>query len=58
MTQDERWLSRYNEVVDFIKANKRNPSRHRIEGGRGDGGQVPVPTLKISILHNYSLIAA
>lgn len=31
MTQDERWLSRYNEVVEFIKANKRNPSRHRIE---------------------------
>ena len=24
----------------------------------GDGGQAPVPTLKISILHNYSLIAA
>lgn len=31
MTQDERWLVRYNEVVEFIKANKRNPSRHRIE---------------------------
>ena len=31
MTQDERWLSRYNEVMGFIKANKRNPSKHRIE---------------------------
>ena len=31
MTQDERWMARYNEVVDFIKVNQRNPSRHRIE---------------------------
>jgi len=31
MTQDERWLTRYNEVKDFIVTNKRNPSRHRIE---------------------------
>ena len=31
MTQDERWLLRYNEVKDFIVTNKRNPSRHRIE---------------------------
>ena len=31
MTQDERWMSKYNEVVAFIKANKRNPSRHRLE---------------------------
>jgi hypothetical protein len=31
MTQDERWLTRYNEVVGFIEANHRNPSRHRIE---------------------------
>ena len=31
MTQEERWLSRYNEVVDFINANHRNPSKHRIE---------------------------
>lgn len=28
MTQDEKWLIKYNEVVAFIKANKRNPSRH------------------------------
>lgn len=31
MTQDERWLTRYNEVKDFIETNKRNPSRHRLE---------------------------
>jgi len=31
MDQDTRWLTRYNEVVDFIEANKRNPSKHRIE---------------------------
>ena len=31
MTQDERWLTRYKEVMEFIQANKRNPSKHRIE---------------------------
>ena len=31
MKQDERRMTRYNEVVSFIKANKRNPSKHRIE---------------------------
>lgn len=31
MTQDERWLNKYNEVVEFINTNHRNPSRHRIE---------------------------
>ena len=31
MTQDERWLTRYKEVVSFIETNHRNPSRHRIE---------------------------
>ena len=31
MTQDERWLAKYNEVKTFIEANKRNPSKHRIE---------------------------
>lgn len=28
MTQDERWQARYNEVVDFIQANHRNPSKY------------------------------
>lgn len=31
MTQEERWLAKYNEVVEFIETNHRNPSRHRIE---------------------------
>lgn len=31
ITQDERWQKRYEEVKEFIKRNKRNPSRHRIE---------------------------
>jgi len=31
MTQEERWLKRYDEVVAFIETNKRNPSKHRIE---------------------------
>ena len=31
MTQDDRWLTRYNEVKTFIETNKRNPSKHRIE---------------------------
>ena len=28
MTQDEKWLAKYNEVKDFIETNKRNPSKH------------------------------
>ena len=28
MTQDERWLIRYNEVKTFIEKNHRNPSKH------------------------------
>lgn len=31
MTQDERWMIRYEEVMDFIETNHRNPSKHRIE---------------------------
>ena len=31
MTQDERWQTRYKEVLDFIESNHRNPSRHRLE---------------------------
>lgn len=31
MDQETRWLTRYKEVVDFIEANRRNPSKHRIE---------------------------
>ncbi len=28
MTQDERWLVRYNEVKSFIEENHRNPSKY------------------------------
>lgn len=28
MTQDEKWIARYNEVVTFVEINKRNPSKH------------------------------
>ena len=31
MTQEERWNIRYQEVMAFIEANHRNPSKHRIE---------------------------
>ena len=31
MTQDERWLTRYKELMDFIESNHRNPSRHFVE---------------------------
>ena len=31
MTQEETWLKKYKEVVEFINANKRNPSRYNAE---------------------------
>ena len=31
MTQDEKWTVRCQEVVEFIEANHRNPSKCRIE---------------------------
>ena len=31
MTQEQRWLTKYNQVKSFIETNHRNPSRHRIE---------------------------
>ena len=34
MTQDEKWQTRYNEVVTFIEVNKRNPSKY-VEGEFG-----------------------
>ena len=27
MTQDEKWIARYNEVKDFIEREHRNPSK-------------------------------
>jgi len=31
MTQEERWMTRYKEVVSFIEANHRNPSKYILE---------------------------
>ena len=31
MTQEERWMTRYKEVVSFIEANHRNPSKYAPE---------------------------
>ena len=31
MTQEERWLKQYDEVMGFLEKNHRNPSKHRIE---------------------------
>lgn len=31
MTQEERWIIRYEEVVGFIESNHRNPSKYCIE---------------------------
>ena len=28
MTQQERWMVRYNEVSEFISSNHRNPSKY------------------------------
>ena len=28
MTQEERWMTKYKEVVSFIETNHRNPSKH------------------------------
>ena len=31
MTQDERWQKRYDEVMEFITSNHRNPSKYNLE---------------------------
>lgn len=31
MTQDERWIIRYQELKSFIETNKRNPSKYEPE---------------------------
>lgn len=31
MTQDEQWVAKWQEVIDFIETYHRNPSKHRIE---------------------------
>ena len=34
MTQDERWIEKYNEVREFIEQNHRNPSKFKPEERR------------------------
>lgn len=31
MTQEEKWLVKYNEVVEFVQTNHRKPSRYNPE---------------------------
>lgn len=31
MTQEERWKKKYQDVMDFMEKNHRNPSRHRFD---------------------------
>ena len=31
MTQDERWLRQYEEMMTFMETNHRRPSKHRLE---------------------------
>ena len=31
MTQDERWMAKYNDAMEFMEKYHRNPSRHRLE---------------------------
>lgn len=31
MTQDEKWLTKYNEVKNFIETNHKNPSKYAPE---------------------------
>jgi hypothetical protein len=31
MTQDERWQAKYNEVMEFVTSNHRNPSKYNLE---------------------------
>ena len=31
MTQEERWMTRYKEIVSFIETNHRNPSKYAPE---------------------------
>ena len=31
MMQDERWMKMYDEAMEFLETNHRNPPRHRLE---------------------------
>lgn len=31
MTQDELWLNKYQEIINFMEKNHKKPSKHRVE---------------------------
>ena len=31
MTLDDKWFEKYEEIMDFMEINRRNPSKHRSE---------------------------
>ena len=31
MTQDEKWMKNYHEVMEYMETNKRNPSKYDLE---------------------------
>ena len=58
MTQDEKWILRYNDVIMFIETNHRNPSKyvpeekllvHFLKCGRKlmNGGELKEPRLEM-----------
>lgn len=59
MTQDDRWLTKYIEVMDFKETNHRNPSRHRLEEHdmlnwvKANGKKMNVGEMKEDKLVNY-----
>ena len=65
MTQDERWLEKYNEVKSFIETNKRNPSKHHeVERGKylnwikHNRKQINAGTLKAERVEPFKLLLA
>lgn len=55
MTQEERWLARYNEVMGFLEESHRNPSKHRIEEHDMVGGYRPFFAVSDSLPFFFAL---
>ncbi len=49
MTQDERWMVRYQEVKNFIETNHRNPSKYKPEEKKCQGDRSVASELKIRV---------
>ena len=65
MTQDEKWLEKYNEVKDFVEKHHRNPSKHdKEERGKyinwikHNRKQLNAGTLKTERLEPFSQLLA